>query len=184
MKIQFHGEHTFSLAGKERAIAFDPKDGFEGVKLDFVALSNSHAYSDVEAKKVLTLPGEFEISEILVTSIFSDKKSQNVVYKVIMEGVSLVYFGNLQEIPNNKFFEKLGENFDIVLLNLGENFKGKEAKEMIELLDPRMVILGGDPQFFPKMAEIMGAKTAEENPIKVSRSSLSDDKTEILILPV
>lgn len=76
------------------------------------------------------------------------------MYKVIMEGVSLVYFGNLQEIPNNKFFEKLGENFDIVLLNLGENFKGKEAKEMIELLDPRMVILGGDPQFSQKWQKL------------------------------
>jgi len=188
MKIQFHGGQTFTIAGKGTKVALNPDASITDSDFDFATFSSEDLLDKVsgsfDAKKKLSLPGEFEISEILITSFYASELQKNVVSKITMENISFVDFGDLQKTPDTKFFEKLGENFDLVFLNLSENFKAEDAKKLIEMLDPRMAIIGGDSQFFPKMTELTGAKTVESNPMNIKRSDLSDDKTEVVILPL
>ncbi len=180
MKIQFFGGNTFQVEGKDAKIVFDPIEKYSG-SVDFATNSGKADFSGVkESKKRLMLPGEYEISGVLVMGYFST--NENVVYKVILDDISLVHFGELTEMPDTKFFDELGENIDVIFVSLHEGFDEKSAKELIETLEPRMAFLAGDSSFFPKMVESVGAKTAEENPMKISRSQLSDEKTEILIL--
>lgn len=180
MKIQFYGQNCFFLKGTDASCVFDPQENFNKT-INFATNSGTAQTKNCETGKILDLPGEFEISGILVKGFFSDNQ-KNVVYKIIMDNLSLVHFGSMKDIPDTKFFENIGENIDIIFINLSENFDEKKAKELIEKIEPRMVFLGGDVSFFPKMVEKCAAKITEGNPISVSKSSLSDDKTEILIL--
>ncbi len=183
MKIQFFRGNTFSIEGKDAKMVFDPEKDFSN-SVDFVTNSGQADVSGIkESKKILTLPGEFEISDILVNGYYSNGL-KNVIFKISVDDVSFAHFGNLEDVPETKVFDKLGEDIDVVIVSLSEKFNEKKAKELIEQIDPRMVLLGGDQTLFPKMVESMGAKTAEENPMKLVRSQLSEEKTEVLILPV
>ncbi|MCF7905627.1 MBL fold metallo-hydrolase [Candidatus Gracilibacteria bacterium] len=181
MKIQFFGENCFSLSDKKATVVFDPNQKCTLKNVDFVTNSGQFkkATQTLSAKKTLSLPGEFEISGVLVRGFYS--RPENVVYKVTCEDVACAHFGTLEKKPSPEFFEKLGENIDIVLLNLNEKFTPKDAKELIETLEPRWTIIGGDQSLFPKMIE-EGAKLLEENNFSVSSTALNEEKTEILIL--
>ncbi|MCF7812788.1 MBL fold metallo-hydrolase [Candidatus Gracilibacteria bacterium] len=183
MKIQFHGENCFSVQTKDASFLFDPSGSAPSKKYDFATNSgaleeNTKKLTDI--KKVLSLPGEFEISGILVRGFYS--RPENVVYKVTADNVCLVHLGSLESKPSTEFFEKLGENVDIVFVCLSEKFGVKQAKEMIETLDPRMTLIGGDQSFFPKMIE-SGARMAEEDEITVTQTMVGEEKTDILVLP-
>jgi len=47
-----------------------------------------------------------------------------------------------------------------------------------------MVLVIGDETYFAGMTSKTGAKTAEESVLSVSKSGLSDDKTEVIIMKV
>ncbi len=182
MKIQFMGGDSFAVKAKEGECILNPQGAVDS-SIDFIAFSKARKEADSTDVKVLNLPGEFEISGILVEGFFTNNR-ENVVYKVVAEDIAIVHFGNLKEVPGTDFFESLGESVDIGLVTLSENFNDKMAKELIDKVDPRMVILSGDAGFFPKMVENAGAKNIEENPINITKSSLSDDKTDVVILNV
>ncbi|NJP03670.1 hypothetical protein HC823_00020 [Candidatus Gracilibacteria bacterium] len=182
MKIQFFGGTTFGVFGKEARIMFDPTAENAEKSLDFATFSNGEAVKGIEAKKTLLLPGEFEISNVLVRGISS--RLENTVYKVVIEDMAIAHFGNLAETPTSKFFETLGENVDIALINVSENFPVKKIKEVLEDVDPRMVIFGGDPTFFPQITAEFGVQTTETNPYSISRSQLSEEKTDYFFLPL
>ncbi|MCF7918008.1 MBL fold metallo-hydrolase [Candidatus Gracilibacteria bacterium] len=183
MKIQFHGQNCFSIHGKDVSLAFDPNETLKG-KFDFVM--NSGGFQKAcdslkDIKKVLQLPGEFEISGALVRGFYS--RLGNVVYKVTLEGVSFVHLGSLESKPSTEFFEKLGENVDVVLVTLSDKFGVKDVKDLIETLDPRYTFIGGSQSFFPKMVE-EGARIAEENPLNIAQTSLNEERSDVLILPI
>lgn len=182
MKIQSQGQSSLVLSSKRNQVVFNPQSAPTG-ETDFVAMSTPRAETDVEGKKVFNVPGEFEVSGILAQGFFTDDQS-NVAYKAIIDDMAVVHFGNAKEVPGSDFFEALGENVDIIIMALNEDFDDKKAKSLIDKIDPRMAIIIGDNQFFPKMVENAGAKMAEENPMTVSKSSLSDDKTDVIILNV
>lgn len=182
MKIQFHEQNSFQIEGKNNKVLLDPVT--ENLnEVDLVLHSGGNNNIKNNAKKALILPGEFEISNILVKGFYTENK-QNIVYKFTLDEITCAAFGGLEEVPNTKLLENLGENIDIAFINLSESFNDKKAKDLIEKTEPRMVILGGDSAYFAKMTENSGAKTAEENPLKIKKSELSAEKTEILILPV
>ena len=182
MKIQSQGDASLIVSNKQNQVAFNPLSAPKG-ETDFVALSVPQSKTDVTAKRIFNVPGEFEVSGILAEGFFSDDRS-NVVFKAIIEDVAVVHFGALKEVPMANFFEKLGENIDIAVMVLSEDFDDKKAKALIDKIDPRMVIVLGDNAYYPKMVENSNAKMAEENPMTVTKSSLSDDKTDVIILNV
>ena len=183
MKIQFFGENCFGLTSKEVKIVLDPNNGCTLKTADFVTNSGKFETEakKISAKKVLSLGGEFEISGVLVRGFASEPG--NIVYKIVVEGITCAHFGTLTQIPTPEFFAKIGENIDVAILNLSEKFGVKEVKEIIETVEPRWTIIGGSQTLFPKMIG-EGAKLMQENNLSLSTAGLSEEKTEILILSV
>ncbi len=183
MKIQFLGQNAFQLSGKDATIVCDPSEKVSVKNADFVTNSGDFEENckNLEAKKTLSLPGEFEISGVLVRGFYS--RPENVVYKIVVGGVAIVHLGSLESKPSTEFFKKLGENVDVVIATLNDKFGVKEMKELTETLDPRYTFIGGDQSLFPKMVE-SGARIAEENPITINSTTLMEEKSEALILPV
>jgi hypothetical protein len=180
MKIQFFGGSSFLVETKLAKVAFDPADKKVG-KVDIMTSSTGEEVS-LEAKKLLTLPGEYEISGVLVRG-FHTNNDKNTVFKITLEDVVVAHFGNLP-MPKSSFFDALGENVDVALITLPDDFDAKSAKEFLEKVDPRMVIFGGNTSIFPRVVELFNAKLLPESTISVSRSSLPIDTTEFVILSV
>jgi len=182
MKIQFYGHHCFGVSSREASFLFRPTEKEKNVDVDFV-ISSFGEVSDIftKAKKVLSLPGEFEISGALIRGFFSDDSRENVVYKVISEDVSCVFFGRLNGELSSDFLKKLGENVDVVFLLLHDKFSAKDAKTLIEYLSPRFAFLGGDSSFFSKMVEV-GAKILGESTFSFSSVDLREEKLDMFIL--
>ncbi len=181
MKIQFFGGSSFFVEGKSAKIIFDPQN----IKVGSVDIATSSNGEDitVDAKKTLTLPGEYDISDVLVRGFYTHKET-NTVFKVVLDEVVFAHFGNIPGMPKAQFFDDLGENVDVALLTLHKDFDAKNAKEFLEKVDPRMVIFGGDKEVFPKIVELFNAKIFPESEISVSRSSLPSETTDFVILSV
>ena len=183
MKIQFFGNNTFAAMGKDARIAFDPADNFAEKNLDFTMNSDRKSPKGIEAKKSLTLPGEYEISNVLVKSI-SQQKDNNVIFKVVMDGLVIVSCGNMEQTPNKEVFEELGEDIDILIINISEKFPAKKVKDLLETIEPRIAFIGGDATKFSEINGMINVTMPEEKIMKISRSTFSDEKSEYYILPV
>jgi L-ascorbate metabolism protein UlaG (beta-lactamase superfamily) len=181
MKIQFFGNSSFLIEGKSAKVAFDLADAKVG-KVDIATNSKGEDLA-VEAKKMLTLPGEYDISGVLVRG-FHTHDDKNTVFKITMEDVVIAHFGDLPSMPKATFFDAIGENVDVALLTLREGFDAKSAKEFLEKVDPRMVIFGGDVTAFPKIVELFNAKFLPESDVSVSRTNLPSEATNFVILSV
>lgn len=181
MKIQFFGGSSFLVEGKSAKIAFDPADKTLG-KVDITTSSTGEEVS-LEAKKLLALPGEYEISGVLVRG-FHTHGDTNTVFKVALDDVVIAHFGNLPGMPKAEFFDRVGENIDIALLTLRDDFDAKSAKDFLEKVDPRMVVFGGSAAVYPRIVELFNAKILPESEVSVSRSSLPSEVTEFVILSV
>lgn len=182
MKIQSEGGSSLRLSTKKNQIIFNPLSAPTG-EVDIIGLSEPKSTSVFATKKLFNLPGEYEVSGVLAQGFFTDDQS-NVAYKVVVEEIAVVHFGNLKEVPTADFYEKLGENVDLIVLALNDDFDDKKAKMLIDKLDPRMVIVIGDSTYFTGMIDKTGAKMAEEEVITITKTGFSDDKTEVIILNV
>ncbi len=180
MKVQFYGGNQFGLKTKDSTVFLNIPDG--GEKSDFIALTTPNAGAKGETKKCLNLPGEFEISGILAQGFYVDNRG-SIVYKITMESITYAYFGGVRAVPETAFFEKLGENIDVAIVEVNEELDAKKAKELLGKIDPRMAIFGGEQSQMPKVVETFSAKMAEEISLEVKKSTLLDDKTEFYILP-
>lgn len=183
MKIQFFGNNTFGAFGKTARVVFNPADNFAGKEIDFTTNSNGIIPSGVETKKSLFLPGEYEISNVLVKSIVQ-KIGDNILFKVVMEDLSIVHCGEMESIPDKTFLEELGEDIDVLLICISEKFPAKKVKEFLETIEPRVAFIGGDSSKFSELNGMIKINMSEENPVSVSRSTLSEDKSEYFILNV
>lgn len=181
MKIQFFGNNTFGAFGKNARVVFDPTDNFAEKKLDFTTNSNGILPKNIETKKSLNLPGEYEISDVLVKSL-AQKTSSNVLFKIIMDELSIVHCGEMEETPTKDLLEELGENIDVLIVNISEKFPAKKIKDFIETIEPRVAFIGGDSAKFAELNGLMAITMPDENPVSITRSNLSEDKSEYYIL--
>ena len=179
MKVTHQGQNGFLVEDKKVSVVCNPADDFAKA-VEFTTLSNPEGgEANFETKKVLHLPGEFEISKILVKGIFSDQR-KNVVFKIVSDDIAVANLGSIEEIPDSSWFENLGENVSLVMLTVSEKMDAKKAKDLIEKIDPRYALITGDQNQFPKLKE-MGAQIPEENSVTVNKTSLAEDRTDILL---
>jgi hypothetical protein len=132
---------------------------------------------------MLNMPGEYEISNVLVKSI-AQKNRENIIFKLVMDDLSIVHCGSLSDTPDKTLFEELGEDVDILIVNISEKFSAKKVKDLLETIEPRVAFIGGDSSKFAELNGIMAITMSEENPLTVLRSTLSEEKSEYYILNI
>lgn len=180
MKIQFHGDRCFSLQTKTNKNTFDANQAVIPDS-DFQTISGEGVSEQDGLGKALDLPGEFEINGALMKGIYSNDKT-NVIFKVVVDEIVVVHLGNLKEVPSTETLDAMGENVDVALIVLNDTINDKKAKDLIEKIEPRLALVGGDSAHYAKLTELMNAQTAEENPVTITKSGLSDDKTEVKLM--
>ncbi len=158
MEISWLGHSCFKLKDKQTTLITDPYSpdlGYSLVKqtADIVTISHQHpGHSFTQGingnPKVVTGPGEYEISNTLIigVSTFHDnekgiKRGKNTVYLIEINEISICHLGDLGHVLTDEQLEALG-NVDVLLLPVGgvSTINAPVATELVRQLEPKIVI--------------------------------------------
>ncbi len=158
MEISWLGHSCFRLKGKGVTIITDPYDNSLGIPLaqltgDIVTVSHkaphhSNAEAVKGARKVLSGPGEYEISGVFITGVrtFQDDqkgafKGKNTTYVFEIEDLRICHLGQLGHVPTDDQEAAMG-NIDVLLIPVGgkSTIDAKLAAETIRQIEPRIAI--------------------------------------------
>ena len=158
MDIKYLGHASFYIKSKDTRLVTDPYDGSIGIKFpkveaDIVTVSHGHTdHNQVKLVSgnplVIEMPGEFEKMGVRVFGYqsYHDKKKgaergENILYKIEVEGISILHCGDLGVVPDDSFIDQIGE-VDILMVPVGGFYTidPTEAIELIKKIEPDMVI--------------------------------------------
>ena len=158
MDITWLGHACFRIRGKHATIITDPYPPDLGYSLGkptahIITVSHQHpGHSYTEGiggqPKLVTGPGEYEISGVLIIGIatFHDgergtNKGKNTVYLMEIDEVSVCHLGDLGHMLTAEQIEELGD-VDVLLLPVGgvSTINASTAAEVVRRLEPKIVI--------------------------------------------
>ncbi len=195
MEITFHGQSCFTIKDQKVTLALDPYE--KGLTASAVTLS--HADSDhkiaklIEGEpKVFDWPGEYETLGIHFRGIhsFQDPKEsktqrENTIFHITFNGIRLCHLGNQGPKLTPQQLEQVGD-VDVLFVPVGgkDVADAKKAKEIVEQIEPRLVI----PMLYDTPAAFlsaMGAKATEAiDTFSFKKSELPEDTSKVVVLNV
>ncbi len=220
MQITWLGHACFKIQARNNGdnitIITDPFDNSIGLKItkqsaDIVTISHQHYdhnnlgaiklirnNKDKEGAFLIETPGEYEIKGIFIQGIpsFHDKEQGakrgiNTIYRFEVEGMSLAHLGDLGHILDDEQLEKL-QGIDIVFIPVGGKYTidGKEAVEVIQQIEPRIVIpmhykipnLKIDIDKVDNFLKEIGLKGESLDKLKILKKDLPQDKMKVILL--
>ena len=211
MEIKFHGHACFTIKDQKFTLVTDPYDSSTGLnppKFSAQAVTVSHvdpAHNNTKTvegePKVFDWPGEYETNGIHFKGIhsFHDPKEskeqrENTIFHINWNGIRFCHLGDQGTKLTPAQLEQVGD-VDVLFVPIGgrDTIDAKKAKEVVEQIEPRVVI----PMVYqtegsklglnalePFLA-VMGAKTAEPmESFTVKRSDLPEDTSKVVVLSV
>jgi L-ascorbate metabolism protein UlaG (beta-lactamase superfamily) len=215
MEISWLGHSCFVLRGKNVTLVTDPFSPQPGpphgeaqklgkINAPIVTISHNHpGHNFAEGvggnPHVVRGPGEYEISDVLITGVpsYHDAKrgaerGRNTIYVIHMDDLVICHLGDLGHILQEEQLEEVADA-DILLIPIsGSNtLSAAQAAEVISQVEPRVVIPmhyrpsagtsdGLDP--LDKFCREMGIEAANAQPrLSVLRSTLPAE-TQVVIL--
>lgn len=209
MDIRFYGHACFSIKNSDISIVTSPYSDSIGLKLpklkaDVVIVGHDNdAHNNVKGVEgdpmLLNWPGEYETKGVHFKGIHSfhnskDDKEQleNTVFKINIKGIRLCHLGAQGTKLTPEQLEQVGD-VDVLFVPVGKvgGLDAKKAKEVIEQIEPRVVIpmayhtdgsnRGLDP--VETFLTAMGAEGIEPmEKFTVKRSELPDDNSKVIVL--
>ncbi len=208
MEITWLGHSCFKLRDKQATLITDPYSPDLGYSMgkqaaDIVTLSHQHpGHSFAQGisgnHKVVTGPGEYEISNTLIIGVptFHDnekgiKRGKNTVYLIEMNEVSICHLGDLGHVPTAEQIEQMSD-IDILMVPVGggATIGATAAVETISLLQPKLVIpmhyktdvVNVDLLPIDPFLREMGVKEVASQPkLSVTKSSLPIDISVVVL---
>lgn len=190
MQITWHGLNCLRLEGKEAALLTDPFTEKSGLKLprsktDIVTVSGEGlAADDVSGEPfIIDVPGEYEKMGVFVYGLpwkQSKSESKSVLFRVNMDDISFAHIAAADKPLTPDVLETL-EGVDVLCLPTEETaLSPKDAAEIINQIEPRVVVLMGDkPQALLKEA---GAKAETVDKLKLIKKDLPTDDRRFYII--
>lgn len=206
MEITWHGELCFTIKGKNTKLVIDPyadgKHKLKEVKADSVLLTNNYnedkkLIAGAENGMMINLPGEYEIQGAAIIAIpaYTKEKEEGdpakgriVVFSLMVDDIRICHLGMLGEDLDDETISKIGD-VDVLLISAAgkKSFEVKEVHKVIEELEPRVVVPMNyiDDEIDPMLKEMGITDPQEEETLEINaRSSLPDDKTDVVLLNV
>ena len=215
MEISWLGHSCFVLRGKNVTLITDPfspqpgQPQGEALKLSkinapIVTVSHNHpGHNFAEAvggnPRVVRGPGEYEISDVLITGVpsYHDAKrgaerGRNTIYVIHMDDLVICHLGDLGHTLQEEQLEEVADA-DILLIPIsGSNtLSAAQAAEVTSQVAPRIVIpmhyrpvtgMGDGPDPLDKFCREMGIEAANAQPkLSILRSTLPTE-TQVVIL--
>lgn len=209
MEISWLGHSCFQIKGKNALLITDPfspqtvaqaEDRLGKVSASIVTISHNHpghnfAMGVGGKPKTVQGPGEYEISDVLITGVASyhdnergKQYGRNTIYVIHLDDIVICHLGDLGHTLQEEQLEEVADA-DILLLPIGglHTINAAQAAEVISQVEPKIVIpmhyatdQEGDP--LQKFCKEMGYEAKQSQPkLTVSRSSLPQEM-QIVIL--
>ena len=208
MDISWLGHSCFRLKGSHATVITDPYSPDLGYSLGkttarIVTVSHQHAgHSYIQGiggqPKVVSRPGEYEISGVLVIGIatFHDgeggkKRGKNTAYLMEIDEISVCHLGDLGHVLTGEQVEEI-DNVDVLLLPVGgvSTINASKAAEVVRQLEPKVVIpmhyktpaLSWELEPVDRFLKEIGAKQVDPLPkLSLTKSSLPAS-TQVFLL--
>ena len=211
MDIKFHGHACFSIKNSDITVVISPYSDSIGLKLpkltaDVVIVGHDNeAHNNVKGvdgePMILNWPGEYETKGVHFKGIHSfhnskedEEQLENTIFKINNNGIRFCHLGAQGTKLTPEQLEQVGD-VDVLFVPVGKegNLDAKKAKEIIEQIEPRIVIpmtyhtegsnRGLDP--VDTFLAVMGAQGLEPlDKFTVKRSELPEDNSKVVVLQV
>lgn len=184
MEIVWHGNTCFTIKDKESALVINPSK--ENLKGNFVLSSLKNEIPTVEGSmKTFDWPGEYEIKGVPIIGFpaATGTDDDTIIFYFEVGKVKLCHLGELGEALTNEMVKEI-DDVDVLMIKAGKgtNLSLKKAVEIIEAIDPRVIIPMGDndPQ---ELLKELGADQPENTDkfVLKSRSELPEDKRRYVL---
>ena len=158
MELVWLGHSCFRIRGRDATVITDPCPKETGYAIGkqtatIVTVSHDHVgHKNVVAvsgePRVISGPGEYEISGVLITSIatYHDAeegkvRGRNVAHLIEIDGVRVCHLGDLGHVPTQEQIEEMS-SADVLLVPVGGNttIDAAAAARTVSLLEPRIII--------------------------------------------
>ncbi len=158
MEITWLGHSCFRIRGKDATIVTDPYDRSLGYVMgkptaSIVTVSHHHPDHDCVAMvggkpKIVDRPGEYEISDVIITGIpsFHDNqrgalRGKNTAFLIELDEMTLCHLGDLGHVPSSEQVEEMSD-VDILLTPVGgvSTINAAAAAETVSLVQPKIVV--------------------------------------------
>lgn len=205
MEITWYGLSCFSLVERGfGSVVTDPYDhretGLNPLKLSANIVTVSHdapGHSYLEGisgtPRVIKGPGEYEVGGVFITGIQTggqkgSEHSYNTLYVFDFDDLTVAHLGDLSRAPTQPEVEAIG-SVNIALVPVGGSLIAARAAEVINLLDPNIVI----PMHYPtgpgasldalhKFLKEMGVSEVRTQPsLKLQKTGLPEE-TQVIVL--
>lgn len=197
MEITWHGNTCFTLKEKKTRIVINPDKKAKNLKGEIVLHSLKEEPAKIEgALKMFTHPGEYEVRDIPITGFQAWTKSKSkeeeegragdstIIFYFEMGGIKIGHLGELGHVLTSEMVKQIGD-VDILMIDLGDksNLNIKKAREVVESMEPRILIPMGEGDIKEALKELgsNGVEAIEKYEIK-SRSELPEDKRLYVLL--
>lgn len=195
MEIKWHGNTCFTLKEKGTKLLLNPDKQAGSVKGNVVLSSLEETAEVKDVDKVVDWPGEYEIKGISITGFRAWTKSKSkeeedgagdetIIYYFDMGGIKFCHLGAVGHVLTSDMIKEIGD-VDVLMIDLGEksNLDGKKPMEIIEAIEPRVLIPMGEGKLGERMKELgLDKPTAQESYVVKSRSELPEDKRLAMLL--
>lgn len=205
MIITYYGLQAFRIQPKNNedgVIFFNPFHKKIGIKIpkqevDIILLSNlkspNNDTSSINNKPfTIDCAGEYDIKNIGVKGIeiHNDKNKKNVIFKIIVDGVSIVHLGELTTKLETRELEEIG-SVDILMVPVSKTEEVNPV-EAISKIEPRIIIpmsykVPGiilELKNLDNFIQEIGSTPTNEDKLKITKKDLPQDETELVVLGV
>ena len=158
MEIYWSGHSCFRIKGSNTTVITDPYSPDTGYSLgqpiaNIVTISHSHPnHSYIQGitnqPRVVSRPGEYEISNVLIIGIgsFHDgeggkNRGKNTVYLMDIDEISICHLGDLGHVLSPEQLEEI-DKVDVLLIPVGgaSTINASLAAEVVRQLEPKIVL--------------------------------------------
>ena len=153
MDVQFYGANCIRIANKKASVVFDDNLVSLGQKAvlkkdDIAVYTGEHDAPTAELKLLVDYPGEYEVSEIMITGIQArshmdeEGKRSAVIYKILMDDIRVAVLGHVHPDLTDKQLEQLGV-IDVLFVPVGGNgytLDGVGALKLIKKIEPKIIV--------------------------------------------
>lgn len=139
MEIRWFGKNAFTVKEGKVRVVIDPTSSLVAeLNEEDVVLTTKGSVENFPGK-VYDWPGEFETKDVLVHSIAVNLgQDEERVLSFELEGIRIANLAGITAELTNDQISELG-NVDVLILPM--TLKAKECVDMIEEIDPRMVVV-------------------------------------------
>lgn len=139
MEIRWHRKNSFTIKEGKLQVLIDPNETQQqALTEDDVVITTNFSISKSPAR-VFDWPGEFETKGVLIYSLATNFGSDETrILALEVEGIRICNLSEIRETLTDQQISELG-NVDVLIIPL--TLKTKDLVEMIEEIDPKMVII-------------------------------------------